>query len=204
MKKIFISIILFLGILLFASGRAEAASLAKTSVKLYEMNEYDKAIYTNISIPSNLLQSYKIVVKDNTGTPVFSSENESIAKVDAAGNIIPTTRSCYYMGYGTFKDYVFGETNIIVKVDGQTLKCNVKIIDYLDYYCKNEATKWVNNNITNDLTNYQKFEKIVKHVAEDFDYNASYSSYRSMILKGGGDCWASSDAIVTLCNLVRN
>ena len=57
MKKIFISIILFLGILLFASGRAEAASLAKTSVKLYEMNEYDKAIYTNISIPSNLLQS---------------------------------------------------------------------------------------------------------------------------------------------------
>ena len=201
MKKVLISVILILGILLFISGGVQAASLAKTSIKLYEMNEYDKLVYPELSIPSNLPQEYKIVVKNATGIPTFSSENTSIAQVDSNGNIIPTTVSCYYMGQGTFKEYMFGTTNILVEVDGQTLKFKVSIVNYLNYYCENKAKEWVNNNLTNNLSSYQKFEKIVKHVAEDYNYSTASSSYYSMMLSGGGDCWASSDAIVKLCNL---
>lgn len=212
MKKIFSSIFITLGLILLFSVGVQAASLEKTSATIYAIDDYDKlVVYKDIaelqSIPNSLPQTCKIVVKDATGTPTYIPEDTYAVSVDASGNVTPLTTPCAYVGIGTYNSYSFGKQKITVKVDGQTFTFTVNIANYVDYYCNNKAKKWVKENITEDATldtNYKKFERIVKHVAHDFNYNASYSSYYSMMLNGGGDCWASSDAIVKLCKLARN
>ena len=52
------------------------------------------------------------------------------------------------------------------------------------------------------MTEYQKLEAITNYVADTYNYSPDYSSGISMIISGGGDCWASCDLIMSLCDLV--
>lgn len=45
----------------------------------------------------------------------------------------------------------------------------------------------------------ERFEAAVKYVAENYDYDANYYTYTDMIQNGGGDCIASSQFILKLC-----
>lgn len=45
------------------------------------------------------------------------------------------------------------------------------------------------------MSTYEKINIIAKFVAER-DYDDGYSSYAGLIIAGGGDCWASTDAII--------
>ena len=54
------------------------------------------------------------------------------------------------------------------------------------------------NGTTNDL---ERFTAFAKWIANNTDYNASYTSYTSMLKHNAGDCWASTALIVKLCDM---
>lgn len=78
----------------------------------------------------------------------------------------------------------------------------VHVINYTEIYAENMMADYIIQNISDDMTLYEKLEKIAQFIAERFDYNASASSYLSMIIKGGGDCWASTSMVIHMCDMI--
>ncbi len=60
---------------------------------------------------------------------------------------------------------------------------------------------YIANNITSSMTTEQKIDKIAAFVA-GYNYDYHYQSIESMILYGGGDCWASTDGIITMAKKI--
>ena len=65
-----------------------------------------------------------------------------------------------------------------------------------DWYSKAEKRLKLKDK---NVSNITKINSIAKCVAEEFDYSGYYSGASSMILFGGGDCWASSSLVCELC-----
>ena len=61
---------------------------------------------------------------------------------------------------------------------------------------------FIDNNITSDMSDYDKLVAITKYTAENYEYKEGYTSYSSMIRNGGGTCLASTSMICKLCSMV--
>lgn len=91
-------------------------------------------------------------------------------------------------------------TSILLCVIILILTCNCNV------YAKSDANAvlqdFINNNITSNMSNYDKLVAITKYVAENYDYKEGYNTYSSMIENGGGTCIASTSMICKLCSMV--
>ena len=193
----------FIMAILCINNKVQAASLEKDNVDLYVIDDAAKTTY-NIDVPKELPKTYQIKVIGTTEKPTYSViEGEDNVTVSDTGLIEPVTENWTYPDGSVRAEYNIGSAKIEVKLSNQTLQLTVNVNSYPEYYAENIAKKWVAENITSDMTNYEKLYKIVQHIAEDYDYSARFSGWISMFLTGGGDCWASTSAIIELCELVN-
>ncbi len=158
-----------------------------------------------ITIPQNVAQSYQIPV---TGSGVtYKISSGSSAKVSATGVVTP--RYTYWKSQGNYSisvsegeeyDYYTlnkGDTTIVAKSGDTSYTYTIHVIDYLTIYCDKVMEDYIASNITEGMTDLEKVTAICKFPAS-YDYSPYYSSASSMIVNGGGDCWASTDAIIKL------
>lgn len=178
------------------------AQEAEQKVTIYGLGSKDGEI---ISIPDNLSGSYQITEGKNATYRIISGDS---AKVSAGGLVTP--RYTYWKKYPNYSssvpegqeyDYYTlngGDTSIAVKTADRTYNITVCVENYTITYGDKVIDTYIKQNITDTMTDLELMNAIARFPAS-YDYSASCSSVYSMILYGGGDCWASTSAITTLC-----
>ena len=178
------------------------AQQAEQKVTIYGLGSRDGE---QISIPGNLPQSYQIATGKNATYRVTSGDS---AKVSASGLVTP--KYIYWKRYPNYSSSVpegqeydyytlqSGDTSIAVKTAKETYHITVSVENYTVTYGDGVMDAYIKENITDTMTDLEVMNAIARFPAS-YDYSASHSGVYSMILYGGGDCWASTSAITTLC-----
>ena len=97
---------------------------------------------------------------------------------------------------------VTGIYYVVAEWEGGSRQYLVEVKDYKNEYVS-ESVSQKNDDIISSLqlegmSDKDKVRAITKYIADNYKYDAHYSSAYSMYKNGGGDCWASTDAIVEL------
>ncbi|MBQ9983817.1 MAG: leucine-rich repeat domain-containing protein [Lachnospiraceae bacterium] len=181
---------------------ANAETVAQ-EVIIYGLNS---TYLEKISIPSNIPQSYQINVGSGQAVTYKVTKGYSV-KVSDTGCITPAYTywkrgSGYSYSVKEGEDYDYytldaGDSTVTATTGGVTYTFTVHLEDYSTIYCEQVMDAYIAANITDDMTDRQLVEAICRFPA-GYDYSAYYSSARSMIINGGGDCWASTSAIIML------
>ena len=184
-----------------ASGSARQANAA-TEVTLYDM---DSSYAEVVSVPSSMFRSYRIPQGDAATYRVTSGRN--YVQVSADG-LVTTARTYWKKGNGYSysvsegEDYDYytvepGDAEITVTSGSETWTLTVHVKDYAEVYVDHVMDAYITANITADMSDSEIAEAIVKFPAQ-YDYNYRYQSALSMVIHGGGDCWASTNTIIRL------
>lgn len=174
-------------------------------VTIYGLN----SVYLEkIPIPDTFSQRYQLTV-ENGGKVTYSISSGSSAKVSENGLITP--QYTYWKRYSNVsqsvsegEDYDYytlnaGDTKITVNMAGKSYTVTVHVKDYAITYCDGIMDAYLSENVKDGMSDYEIMEAVARFPAS-YDYSASYSGVYSMIINGGGDCWASTSAIITLCD----
>jgi|GEM_PF-1629110 len=161
-----------------------------------------KAHQAYTSIPTDFLQSVKIPLIGNQGTPVYEVEGEQIVQVDANGVVTPKLVTYYWVREGdgawattdptgidydyTTQDYVFGTVEIKITVDGYTLWYEVELWDYAIRQLCDEVDAFIASSINDSMTTRQKVDAALTYVA-DFGYDPDLSALEEVIISGSGN-----------------
>ena len=192
---------------LTAAATAQASSSARqanaaTEVTLYDM---DSSYAEVVSVPSSMSRSYRIPQGDAATYRVTSGRN--YVQVSADG-LVTTARTYWKKGNGYSysvsegEDYDYytvepGDAEITVTSGSETWTLTVHVKDYAEVYVDHVMDAYITANITADMSDSEIAEAIVKFPAQ-YDYNYRYQSALSMVIYGGGDCWASTNTIIRL------
>ena len=200
MKKLF-SVILSVCILVGAAAvlpygpfsiAANAAEpmINSQDVKIYALSEWAKEY---ISIPDEYDTEFKLTVSGAEYVTFRVTEGFS-AEVSDDGVITPRIQTNW-----DGRNFIsFGTSVITVTADGVRITVNVEVIDYASVYTDKVLDEFIAANVTNGMTAYDKICLAAKFAA-DHEYSGHYSSCAGMVITGGGDCWASTDAIIKIC-----
>lgn len=200
----YIFLFILCAIVFFPMCTQAAGADASQEVTIYGLDSDD---LEKITIPDSLSQSYQLTVGDGAKV-TYSISSGSSAKVSADGLITPKyTYWKRYSGYSQSvlegEDYDYytvnaGDTKIIAKTADQSYTVTVHVKDYAITYADGIIDAYLSENVKEGMTDYEIMEAVAKFPAS-YDYSASCSGVYSMIIYGGGDCWASTSAIITLC-----
>ncbi len=69
-------------------------------------------------------------------------------------------------------------------------------------YARSVMNTYLSKNITAGMSDYEKLDVITAFSAKNYDYHPTNSTYTTMIKTGAGSCYASTDAIVYMCEQV--
>ncbi len=193
----------------------EDLKLNYESAELYVLDDsYKEAIG---DIPSQYPQSVQLEVNsDSDSVRWYVSKGDSVT-VDENGLVTPRTEVWYWYGnIGTTAppeegeeptaievSYNTGESTVVCVVDGVSVSVVINVVDYSDVYVDEKIQEYIDANITDSMTDYEKLDKVCQYVA-GFDYSVYYSGYKTMVIFGGGDCWASATLITYMCNNFLN
>ena len=180
---------------------------ATTEINLYILSNTYSSV---LQLPSDRKKLYQIPGTGNT----YKVSGSSVA-VSSAGTVYPKNTTWYWYGGIGYSTPVSGKTPTSVTTSFNTGKSTVtvtasdktvttyvfNVLDYATEYADNVLKEFASKNITNTMTNYEKFKTITSFPAQ-YPYNGSYSGYVSMIIMKGGDCWGSAYCILKLCDLV--
>ena len=172
----------------------------------------DWAIAKDVSIPSDYLTSYQIPVQ-GSGVSYRITAGNSVT-VSSSGLVEPRIRCWYWygsIGYSTpisgrepdsvTYEICTGVSTVTAYSGGTTTDYTIEVADYADTYARERMMEYINSNISDSMSLYDKLDKICAYVA-DFDYDARYQSATRMVICGGGDCWASTNTILAMCELL--
>ena len=184
-----------------ASGSARQANAA-TEVTLYDM---DSSYAEVVSVPSSMSRSYRIPQGDAATYRVTSGRNYVQVSADGLVTTARTYRKkgngySYSVSEGEDYDYYTvepGDAEITVTSGSETWTLTVHVKDYAEVYVDHVMDAYITANITADMSDSEIAEAIVKFPAQ-YDYNYRYQSALSMVIYGGGDCWASTNTIIRL------
>ncbi len=189
----------------------ESLSLNYERADIYVLDEdYKEAMG---EIPSGYPLSVQLAVNSSSDSVYwYVSEGESVS-VDRNGLVTPNTETWYWYGsFGTTfppeegqvptsieVSYITGESTVTCVVDGVRLSAVINVVDYSNVYADEKIKAYIDANITDSMTDYEKLDKACQYAAS-FDYSVDYSGYKTMVIFGGGDCWASTTLITYMCN----
>ena len=165
--------------------KVDAVTINAQEVTLYTIND-DCAQY-GITIPENYKTSFQIKVTGTNIIPDYSVDNYIYLSVTDDGLI--KTR-----GAGNTEGVV------TVNVGNETFEVKVKVVDYLTEYIDNIIKQYISKNINGNMTEKEKMKKICEYICQ-YTYNTS-PDYRYFPLLGGGDCLATSNMILRMCDMV--
>lgn len=197
---------------------AEAASVSinSTDVTLYFLSPSYEDVLT---MPSSLLTQFQLNVTGASKVKYSVGTGNASVKVSDTGLIeVDPDVTYWYSSGGGFSwgsstpqegqepssisyDIDEGTRSIIVNADGTNYTVNVTLIEYSNYWYKEQLKQYAKENIKDSMTDLEKLRAIAAYPAS-FDYNYRYQGGKSMLLYGGGDCWASTNLIVDLCEVL--
>lgn len=99
------------------------------------------------------------------------------------------------------ESYTAGDSTVQVTAGGKTFRVTVHVQSYAQVYVDSVMQDYIAKNLPANPTDYNKAETAAKFAAQ-YEYSANYSSYLSMVILGGGDCWASTGAVNRMCSLM--
>lgn len=197
-----------------ASLRYDSTITASYSIKVKENQQgsvpteatiyyLDDGVKDMLTIPEDLPQSL-----DLTGHEIQLKQSESRLE-NRDGILVPKKNKWYYhqlpsgywagsSGPSGAEDEVIREEyepgDSVVTVDGYAA-VTVHVVNYAGAYAEGVVDRYIDENITSDMTQYQKAEKCCQFVA-GYDYGVEYQSYTGLIVMGRGDCWASTNTLL--------
>ena len=201
MKKRFLALVMTAALLLYGlSVPAQAADALPDSITLYAMNE---GFQKHLTIPSGFPQSYSLA-----GHSVRILSGKSV-QVDGAKNVTPAGETWYYHQMDSGKwvgssgpsglpgeysqyEYIYGDSVLLVDNSKQV---TVHTVNYAVYYAEKRMDDYLAEQVRPGMTQYEIAELCCRFVAQ-FDYSTKASDSTSMIVTGGGDCWASTEALL--------
>lgn len=180
---------------------AEAAttiSINATNINLYGIDEWAEKY---LEIPASCNTSFQLKVSGAANVSYSVVSGYSVT-VSSTGVLEPSRIPCLSWATGTVS-YVLetGTSTVRVTADGKIFDVTVNVYDYADVYADKVLEDYIAANVTSSMSDYQKIEQACKFAA-GYDYSASYSGMTGMVVSGGGDCWASTDAIINFCEKV--
>lgn len=162
-----------------------------------------------VQIPQNLATSFQLPA----GTYSFVSPNSwnPNVEISSTGLVKPKGTVWYWSGIfwtsgpitgatKTRTQYETGRTTVrVTQNDGSTQDFTFNVLNYADdVYAPQRLEELIKEYIPAGATPYQVLEGACK-LAASFDYSGKASDWKSMILVGSGDCWASSYRIQKVC-----
>lgn len=160
-------------------------SVDTSDVTIYAM---DSPYSDVLTIPDNFPTSYQIKIRGKYNRVEYELSQKFSIKVDDNGLITPAYKD----------DHIFDDTTVKVIVDGKTFPVKVTLASYELYYAQQRMNKFVDENITDSMTDMEKVRTICKWISENFNYD-DYTSYVGMMIFGGGNCWGNTAAVNYLC-----
>lgn len=180
-----------------------------TLVELYAID----SVNARLVIPPSYEQQYQINLSSE-GTTTYKVIQGESATVSENGCIHPAATVYYWNGNvgSTVSTGAEGETSTIrytydeqtvieASVNRKVYRFVVTVKNYAQVYADQVMDAYLSENITDSMTNMEKLKKIAEFPCK-YDYSVERQSVVGMIIDGGGDCWASTDAIVELCKKV--
>jgi hypothetical protein len=196
------SVVLFaLCVAVCCSLRARAEEGGE-EITIYGLNS---SYLEEISIPDAFPQSHQLTLEGDVTYRITSGDS---AKVSADGLITP--KYTYWKSNDWFSQSVpegeeydyytlsAGDTVITAATAEYSCTITVHVEDYANVYGDEVMDAYLSENVKEGMTDREIMEAVARFPAS-YDYSASYSGVYSMIICGGGDCWASTDAIIALC-----
>lgn len=183
-----------------------------TVVEEIKVELYALDITGYISIPASCPTEYQINLPE-AGTPVYRVVSGESAVISASGLITPritiyywngnvgSTESSGAEGERVTQEHTYGSTVIEATLGEKIWRYTVEVIDYARLYADQVMDEYLSENITDSMSTMEKLEKIAQFPCQ-YNYSADYASAVGMIISGGGDCWASTDAILKLCKKI--
>lgn len=175
-------------------------------ITLYVLQD---AYQSYLVMPENFMSGYQLDLSDATVSVVSGNS----VTVNNSGYISPKATTMYWNGnVGTTwgnadtadkvtTSYDFGETMLRLKKGNQTYDICVNLVEYGRYYAEHIMKLYLEQNIDASMSDYEKLEVICAFVAA-YDYSVKRSDYPGLIVAEGGDCWASTNAIIYMCKLI--
>ena len=179
------------------SAEAEDITVNAEEVTIYGL---DTCYSDEITIPEEYPQSFQLEVTGAEWAYFGVEEGVSLSLDYSKGLIEPEYTSTY--NFSTGEDYEtadYGDAAVKIIADKQEFLVNVHVVDYFDIHVQKEMDKIAAEILSDEQTDLEKIQTITKYVAETYDYSVYYSSAYGMMINGGGDCWASTDMIIKLC-----
>lgn len=186
---------------------ASSPTLNSTNVTLYGLDD----TYSDcLTLPSDYPVSFQFKVNGTSSNVRWSKVSGDSVTITADGLVKPNYMTYYWTGNigSTFPsgdpnqrvthECVFGESVISAIVDGQTLLATVNVNSYAKEYVDNIIDDYIAKNIPSTMTDMEKLQQVCKLVAS-YDYSPNSSFYIPMVLKNGGDCWASVSFVNRVC-----
>ncbi len=175
--KLFIFITFILTIF---TGKVKAAN---QTIDLWYLDDYN-AQY--ISLPSGYNSSYQIPMNDSTTIKVTAAEGFPSISISSTGLVKPN-------GYAT------GKTTVLVRDNTSSYNLIFNVYDYPKVYADQKIAEYVEQNITSNMTDYEKMQKIGEFVSMK-QYGTS-PDYATFFTSGAGDCIATADLIINMAKL---
>ncbi len=186
-------------------------SVNAEEVTLYGMDQWAEEY---LSIPDDLSESFQLIASGPSNLTYRVIRGESV-DVSGDGRITPKYKITYWYDKGGFsvgysrpldgeepssvtKEITYGEFTVRVAAGKQHVDIKAAVLDYAPIYAEQVIDQYIAENITLSMTAHEKIEQACRFAA-GYDYSASHSGAVSMIICGGGDCWASTDAILRIC-----
>lgn len=192
------------------TAMAAGVSVNATTVTVYFLNqEFRKKISQPAAYPASF--QLKVTGADKAAYRVTAGES---ATVSSTGLVEPLcTRYYWYGNVGSTaptpgktpdrvtESYTAGDSTVQVTAGGKTFRVTVHVQSYAQVYVDSVMQDYIAKNLSANPTDYNKAETAAKFAAQ-YEYSANYSSYLSMVILGGGDCWASTGAVNRMCSLM--
>ena len=170
---------------------ASTFQVKDTDVTIYAVD----SMYEGISLPDGYAGQYQIQVEGTSETPKYeimytsaisqSDFNRYAAKVSATGLVTPQNGQ-------------FGSVVVRVTVGTEHQDISIHVKDYLYEYGQSIIDEFVKKNINSSMS-VKEIALIATEYAASFSYDYKYGSAESMVILGGGDCIASTDLIMKVC-----
>lgn len=182
--------------------------LNATDITIYALDDGMKMGALSDGIPSNIAQSFQLLVNGKVATSYKVISGKSVT-VDAQGNIKPKYTTWYWNGgigstvpSGAAGETVensanYGTSIVQATLNGSSYTATVTLENYATYYANKVMDDYLASNVNASMTTKEKCEKIAEFIA-GYNYSVYYQSAAGMIISGGGDCWASSNTTVAM------
>ena len=201
----------FRGLVKDGNGQTAVSRTVTLTVETLPINAVDVTLYALspsyadvLTIPAGMAQTFQL--KANSSDARYAVTSGSCCTVDSTGLVrvryVSTTVYNITTGTSTVENRPqFGDGTITCTIGNVSYTINVHVVDYSVAYADELISAYLKDNINSSMTDLEKMQAIARYPAT-FNYDAHYSGYISMLIYGGGDCWASTALIIRECELL--